>query len=105
MVDRTHKTFSDEDIAKIAEAFEAFRRGKAKKEEGFSAVATTKEIAEKKYKLTPGLYAGGKVAEEDTEPFDAKMKRLTGELKELFSESSRLENLIRKNLKSIGYEV
>lgn len=105
MVDRTHKTFSDEDIAKIADAFEAFRSGSFKKEEGFCAVATTKEIAEKKYKLTPGLYAGGKVAEEDTEPFDAKMKRLTGELKELFGESSRLEKLIRKNLSSIGYEI
>ncbi len=105
MVDRTHRAFSDEDIARIADTFEKFRAGKFKKEEGFSAVATTKEIGEKKYKLTPGLYAGGKVAEEDTEPFDAKMKRLTGELKELFGESTRLESLIRKNLKSIGYEV
>ena len=54
---------------------------------------------------TPGLYAGGKVEEEDGEPFDAKMKRLTGELGELFSESARLEELIRKNLGAIGFEV
>ena len=33
------------------------------------------------------------------------MKRLTGELGELFGESSRLEAAIRKNLKAIGYEV
>ena len=105
MVDRIHRTFSDEDIAKIAGAFEKFRGGKFTKEEGFAAVATTEEIAEKKYKLTPGLYAGGKVEEEDSEPFDKKMARLTGELKELFGESAKLEAAIRKNLKAIGYEV
>ncbi|MBR4260180.1 MAG: N-6 DNA methylase, partial [Kiritimatiellae bacterium] len=105
MVDRTHRVFSDEDIAKIAATFEKFRNGKFRKEEGFAAVATTKEIAEKKFKLTPGLYAGGKVEEDDSEPFDAKMKRLTGELGELFGESARLEKLIRKNLGAIGYEV
>ena len=105
MVDRIHRTFSDEDIAKIAGAFEKFRGGKFTKEEGFAAVATTEEIAEKKYKLTPGLYAGGKVEEEDSEPFDKKMARLTGELKELFGESAKLEKAIRKNLKAIGYEV
>lgn len=70
-----------------------------------AAVAATDEIAEKKFKLTPGLYAGGKVEEDDGEPFDAKMKRLTGELKGLFGESARLEKLIRKNLGAIGYEV
>ncbi|MBQ8113391.1 MAG: hypothetical protein IJ146_09320 [Kiritimatiellae bacterium] len=43
--------------------------------------------------------------EDDGEPFDAKMKRLTGELKGLFGESARLEAAIRKNLKAIGYEV
>ena len=105
MVDRVHRTFSDEDIAKIAGVFEKFRDGKFRKEEGFAAVATTKEIAEKKYKLTPGLFAGGKVEEDDGEPFKAKMKRLTGELKELFGESAKLEKEIRKNLKAIGYEV
>ena len=73
--------------------------------EKIAAVATTDEIAEKKFKLTPGLYAGGKVEEDDGEPFDAKMKRLTGELKGLFGESARLEKLIRKNLGAIGYEV
>jgi type I restriction enzyme M protein len=105
MVDRTHRVFSDEDIAKIAATFEKFRNGKFRKEEGFAAVATTKEITEKKFKLTPGLYAGGKVEEADGEPFAAKMKRLTGELKGLFGESAKLEAAIRKNLKAIGYEV
>ena len=105
MVDRTHRTFSDEDIGKIAGTFAKFREGKFRKEEGFAAVATTKEIAEKKYKLTPGLYAGGKAEEEDGEPFKAKMRRLTRELDGLFAESARLEKSIRRNLKAIGFEV
>jgi hypothetical protein len=33
------------------------------------------------------------------------MKRLTGELGELFGESARLEKQIRANLKAIGYEI
>ncbi len=105
MVDRTHRDFSDEDIARIAETFKKFRAGTLKKEDGFCAIATTKEIAEKKYKLTPGLYAGGKAQEEDTEPFDAKMKRLGSDLDALFNESARLEKLVRKNLAAIGYGV
>ena len=59
--------------------------------------------SQKKYKLTPGLYAGGKVQEEDTEPFDAKMKRLGADLDALFTESARLEKLVRQNLAAIGY--
>ena len=105
MVDRTHRTFDDGDIAKIAGAFEKFRTGKFRKEEGFAAVATTKEIAEKKFKLTPGLYAGGKVQEADAEPFEAKMKRLGAELDQLFKESNRLEQLVRQNLAAIGHGV
>ena len=103
MVDRTHRTFSDDDIARIAGTFDKFRAGTLEKEEGFCAVVDVKEIAEKKYKLTPGLYAGGKVQEEDIEPFDAKMKRLGADLDALFTESARLEKLVRQNLAAIGY--
>lgn len=65
----------------------------------------TAEIAKHDYILTPGRYVGIKEQEEDKEPFDEKMKRLTGELSELFEESHKLETEIRKQLKSIGYEI
>lgn len=42
-------------------------------------------------------------AEEDDEPFDEKMARLTSELSECFEESNRLQEQIRKNLEAIGY--
>lgn len=51
------------------------------------------------------MFDGGKVEEDDGEPFGVKMKRLTGGLTELFGESAKLEAEIRKNLKAIGYEV
>jgi len=43
-------------------------------------------------------------AEDDGEPFDEKMARLTGELAEMFAKSHQLEDEIRKRLGAIGYE-
>ena len=43
--------------------------------------------------------------EDDGEPFDEKMKRLTSELSEMFEKSHELENEIREKLGVIGYEV
>ena len=43
--------------------------------------------------------------QEDGEPFEEKMARLTGELSELFAKSHQLEAEIRKQLGTIGYEV
>lgn len=43
--------------------------------------------------------------EDDGEPFDDKMKRLTGELAGLFEKSHELEQEIREKLGAIGYEV
>ena len=43
--------------------------------------------------------------EDDGEPFDDKMTRLTGELAGLFEKSHELEQEIREKLGAIGYEV
>ena len=42
---------------------------------------------------------------EDSEPFAAKMERLTGELSELFAQSHELEAEIRRQLEKIGYKL
>ncbi len=39
------------------------------------------------------------------EPFEDKMKRLTSELSEMFAQSNTLQEEIKKNLASIGFEV
>ena len=103
MVTRKLREFTDEDIAKVAGAFDAFREGTFEPEKGFSAEATIEDIAKQDYILTPGRYVGIADVEEDDEPFDDKMKRLTGELIELFEESDRLQEQIKKNMEAIGY--
>lgn len=103
MVTRKLREFTDEDIAKVAGVFDAFREGTFEPEKGFSAEATIEDIAKQDYILTPGRYVGIADVEEDDEPFDDKMKRLTGELSELFEESDRLQEQIKKNLEAIGY--
>jgi type I restriction enzyme M protein len=105
MVDRTHRDFDEADIGKIAGAMRAFQEGSFEPERGFSAVATTEEIAAQGGVLTPGRYVGTPEEEGDGEPFGEKMKRLTADLAKLFSESSTLEDKILTNLKAIGYEL
>lgn len=55
--------------------------------------------------LTPGRYVGAEAAEEDAEPFEDKMKRLTAEWREQQAESRLLDAAIEANLKSLGYTI
>lgn len=105
MVDRKHRDFSEEDIRKLADTFSAFQNGTLQDVKGFCAVATTQDIAKQDYILTPGRYVGIEEQEDDGEPFDKKMSRLTSELSEMFKKSHTLENEIRRKLKAIGYEI
>lgn len=103
MVSRRLREFTAEDIAKVAGAFEAFRKGELKEEKGFCAAASIEDIAKQDYILTPGRYVGIKEEEGDGEPFEEKMARLTSELKKCFEESDRLQEQIKKSLEAIGY--
>lgn len=103
MKDRTHRELDpDKDIHRIADTFEAFRRGEDVDEKGFAAVATTADIAKEGYVLTPGRYVGVADTEDDGEPFDEKVARLTSELRDLFARSAAQETEIRHQLASIG---
>lgn len=105
MVNRRLREMTDEDIAKIAESFEAFNDGTLEDVKGFCAAVSTEEIAKQDYILTPGRYVGIEEQEDDGEPFDEKMARLTGELSEMFKRSHELESEIRKRLGAIGYDI
>ena len=63
------------------------------------------DVAKQDYILTPGRYVGIAEVEDDGEPFQEKMERLTSELSDMFVQSHQLEDEIRKQLKSIGYEL
>jgi type I restriction enzyme M protein len=53
--------------------------------------------------LTPGLYVGAGAREDDGEPFEEKMKRLTATLQEQMEEAAKLDAAIAANLGELGY--
>lgn len=105
MVTRRLREMTDDDIARIAQTFDAYENGTLENVKGFCAVATTEEIARQDYILTPGRYVGIEEQADDGEPFEEKMNRLTKELAELFQQSHQLEHEIKKRLAAIGFEV
>ena len=105
MVSRKLREFTEEDITKVAGAFDAFREGTLEEKKGLSAIASIEDIKEQDYIITPGRYVGIPDAENDGEPFEEKMARLTGEIAKCFEESNRLQEQIKKNLEAIGYEL
>jgi type I restriction enzyme M protein len=105
MISRKNREMTAPDIAKITATFEAFHDGSLKDVKGFCAAVTTAEIKKQDYILTPGRYVGIEEQEDDGEPFDEKMSRLTGELSGLWKEQHRLEGEIRKRLGAIGFEI
>ena len=93
------------DIKKLADTYKAFIAGTLEDEKGFCAVVSTEEIARQDYILTPGRYVGIAEQEDDGEPFQDKMTRLTAELHDLFNKGHELEAEIKKQLGSIGFNL
>ncbi|MBM4639782.1 N-6 DNA methylase [Rhodococcus hoagii] len=104
MVDRAERALSDDDIAKIAGMFHAWRgtssasQAEYADEPGFCYSATLAEIKEADYALTPGRYVGAAPLEDDGEPIAEKLERLTKELFEQFDEAARLQAVVREQL-------
>ena len=105
MVNRRLREMTEKDIVKVAGTFNAFEAGTLEDEAGFCAAVSIEEIAKQDYILTPGRYVGLAEQEEDREPFDEKMARLTGELSAMMQEGYTLDEEIRKRLEAIGYEL
>jgi len=106
LYDRTHKTIDDPDIQKIAGTYHNWLAGKDYEDvAGFCKAASIADVADSGYMLTPGRYVGLAPEEEDSEPYEEKMKRLTSELGQLFEESHRLEAEIKKNLEALGFKI
>ena len=107
MVDRTHRDFAPEDIARIARAYHAWRgeedAGDYEDVPGFCKSASLEEVRKHGYVLTPGRYVGAEVQEDDGEPFAEKMQRLTAQWQEQQAEAVRLDEAIDANLKALGF--
>ena len=106
MVDRTHRELSEEDIARIADTYHAWRgsgEGEYVDTPGFSKAASLQEIRAQGHILTPGRYVGIEPVEEDDEPFEDKMRRLAAQWREQRAEAATLDAQIEKNLEVLGY--
>lgn len=117
MVDRTHREFTPEEIARIAKTYHAWRsqtnippfdkggiEGGYKDIPGFCKSATLDEIRKHGYVLTPGRYVGAEIKEVDGEPFEDKMKRLVAQWREQQADAAKLDAAIAQNLRELGYD-
>jgi type I restriction enzyme M protein len=109
MVDRAERALSDEDIAKIAGTFHAWRGTQSatdagleySDEPGFNYCATLAEMKAADYALTPGRYVGAAEVEGDGEPIEEKIARLSADLYTQFEESERLSAIVREQLRRV----
>jgi len=107
MIDRVHRELTDEDIRKIADTYHAWRGDKTAGEyedlPGFCRSATLDDIRQHNHILTPGRYVGAAEVEDDGEPFEENMARLTAALREQTEKAEKLDRIIWANLEDIGY--
>ncbi len=120
MIDRTRRDLSPEDIARVADTYHAWRGrsvdsplplGEGQGEgvavyrdiPGFCKSASLEEIRKHGHVLTPGRYVGAEPQEDDGEPFEEKMARLTAQWREQQAEARRLDSEIEENLARLGF--
>ena len=103
MATRRLRVFSEEDIAKIADAYHQWRNtdGNYNDIPGFCKAAKLDEVKQNDYKLTPGIYVGSEAEEDDGIPFEEKMEGLKVQLKEQFKKSNELQERIMSNLNDL----
>ena len=70
---------------------------------GFCKSATLEEVRKHGHVLTPGRYVGAPPQEDDGEPFEEKMARLSAQWREQQAEARRLDAEIEANLARLGF--
>jgi type I restriction enzyme M protein len=107
LVDRVHRELADDDVAKIAGTYHAWRgdkgAGRYADVPGFCKVVTLEDIRKHGHVLSPGRYVGAEAVEGDGEPFEEKMKRLVTKLREQQAVGAKLDAAIVANLQELGY--
>jgi type I restriction enzyme M protein len=107
MIDKVHRELTNQDIAKIADIYHAWRGDKGAGEyadvAGFCRAADVDDIRQQGHVLTPGRYVGAEAVEDDGEPFEEKMRRLAVTLREQQAEAVKLDAAIAANIEELGY--
>ncbi|MBS3964284.1 MAG: SAM-dependent DNA methyltransferase [Methylomonas sp.] len=109
LVDRTRRELTDEEVQKIADTYHAWRGEKDAGEyadvAGFCKSASMDDIRKHGHVLTPGRYVGATEQEDDGEPFEEKMLRLSTQWREQRAAAAKLDAAIEASLKELGYGV
>lgn len=108
MTSRTNRELTQADIDRIAGTVHAWRKDGEVADAyadvpGFCYSARLEEIEKNGFVLTPGRYVGAAEQDEDDEPFDQKMRRLTALLRQQQDEGAKLDRQIARNLAWLGY--
>ena len=100
METRKLRVLTDEEIAKVAGTYHAWRNHGGGYEDvpGFAKAATLDEIEKHDFVLTPGRYVGAEESEVDDEPIDEKIERLTSGLFAEFDRGRALEDEVRTRI-------
>lgn len=103
LVDRTRREFTDEDVAKIAGTYHAWRTDNSYADvAGFCKAAKFDDLRRHSHVLTPGRYVGAADVEDDEMPFADSFATLKKKLNEQFAESEKLSITIRRELTRVG---
>jgi type I restriction enzyme M protein len=99
---KTFRSFSGEEIARIAQTYHAWRGepglGEYRDMPGFCRSVSIEEVKDAGYALTPGRYVGSDDSDDNSVPFPETFAKLRLNLEEQFSRSKKLEDAIRADL-------
>jgi type I restriction system adenine methylase HsdM len=109
LVDRAERALTDEEIVRIGDTYHAWRGSRSALANGaayddvpgFCKSVSLDEIRAAGYPLTPGRYVDAPAGEDDREPIDVKITRLTADLLGALDESARLENVVRQQVERL----
>ena len=107
MISRKNRELTTDDISKISETYSNWKQWNDSYEDTawYCKSASMEEVAKNDYILTPGRYVWVALNEDDDETFEAKMEQYTAELSEQMKEEKILDERIKENLASIGYNI
>jgi type I restriction enzyme M protein len=109
LVDRAERALTNEEVVRIGDTYHAWCRSKSAVAKGiayedvpgFCKSVSLDEIRAASYVLTPGRHVGAPADEDDEEPVDEKIARLTEDLLAAFHESAGLERVVREQVERL----
>jgi type I restriction enzyme M protein len=104
METRVHRVLDAEEVVDVAGTYHAWQGAKGEYTDlaGFCMSVTSDEIEAHDFVLTPGRFVGAAVVDDDGEPFEEKMERLTAVWLEQQTQAATLDQQIKVSLRAFG---